>query len=227
MLIDVPIYTSRLRALLPKGWFSDNAPILDAVLACFAQSWAWLSEGLTYVTYQTRIATATDEWLDLIGADFFGSSLRRLPNELDDTYRARIRSNLLTDAVTRQALVVGVERLTRSTARVFEPSNCRDTGAYGSSDVGADGSCCGFAYGLAGGWGNLRLPYQVFLTIITEPQPGDPMPIGYGVPGGGYSEGAYVYTALSQVPGGVTDDDIRQVVRRLLPVNCTAWLRFI
>jgi hypothetical protein len=227
MQIDAATFATRLRSLLPKGWFSDDAPILGAVLGSFAEPWAWLSQTLAYVGSQTRIETASDGWLDLIGADFFGLSLQRRPNEADETYKARIKSNILVDAGTRQSLINGVESLTGSIARVFEPSNCSDTGGYGEftatlGDVGR-----GFAYGSAGGWGSLNLPYQVFITIITEPEPGEPMPIGYGGSGGGYSAGSLVYNSLSKVPGSVTDDHIRQVIRRLLPVNCIAWLCFV
>src|SRR3954447_25239515 len=114
MQIDVATFATRLRSLLPKGWFSDDAPILDAVLGSFAEPWAWLSQTLTYVGLQTRIETASDRWLDLIGADFFGLSLQRGSNEPDETYRARIKSNVLIGAGTRQSLIDGVGKLTRS-----------------------------------------------------------------------------------------------------------------
>lgn len=227
MQTDAATFAARLKSLLPKGWFADDAPNLNAILGGFGQSWAWLSQTLAYVGSQTRIETAADEWLDLIGADFFGFSLQRCPNETDDVYKARIKSNILVNAGTRQSLIDGVKKLTGSTAQVFEPSNCLDTGSYGQIDP-ASGSMGGrFAYGSAGGWGSLKLPYQVFITIITEPKPGEPAPIGYGGSRGGYSAGSLVYNSLTQVPGSLTDEDVRQVVRRLLPVNCVAWLRFI
>ncbi len=226
MQIDAATFATRLRSLLPKGWFSDDAPILGALLGGFAEPWAWLSQTLAYVGSQTRIETASDGWLDLIGADFFGSSLQRRFDEADETYKRRVKSNILTDAGTRQSLIDGVERLTGSSAQIFEPSNCSDTGGYGDFNTASRSVGRGFAYGSAGGWGSLKLPYQVFITIITEPEPGEPMPIGYGGSGGGYSAGSFVYNSLSQVPGGMTDDEIRQVVRRFLPINCIAWLRF-
>jgi hypothetical protein len=227
MQIDATTFAAHLRSLLPKGWFSDDAPILDAVLGSFAEPWAWLSQTLTYVGAQTRIETASDGWLDVSGADFFGLSLQRRSNEPDETYRARIKSNMLVDAGTRQSLIDGIVKLTRSTVQVFEPSNCSDTGGYGGINATSDSVSRGFAYGSAGGWGSLELPYQVFITIITEAEPGEPMPIGYGGSRGGYSAGSLVYNSLSQVPGSMTDEEIRQVIKRLLPVNCLAWLRFI
>src|SRR5271154_2089362 len=146
MQIDAATFATRLKSLLPNGWFSDDAPILGAVLTSFADPWAWLSQTLAYVGSQARIETASDEWLDLIGADFFGLSLQRRPNEPDDTYKARIKSNILTDAGTRQSLIDGVERLTGSNAQVFEPSNCSDTGGYGQSNALPGSVSRGFAY---------------------------------------------------------------------------------
>jgi hypothetical protein len=227
MQIDAATFAVRLKCLLPKGWFANNAPILGAVLGAFSDPWAWLSQTLTYVASQTRIETASDGWLDLIGVDFFGDSLRRRSGEADEIYRTRIKSSILMDAGTRQSLIDGVGRLTGSIVQVFEPFNCFDTGGYGGTDAPSGGGGGSFAYGSTGGWGSLELPYQVFITIVTGPQEGEPMPIGYGGSRGGYSAGSLVYTSLSQTPGSLTDDDIRQIVKRLLPVNCVAWLRFV
>lgn len=227
MAIDPATFAIRLRALLPKGWFSDDAPILGAILASFAVPWAWLSETLDYVKSQARLETATDIWLDLAARDYLGLSCVRLTNESDDTYRARIKSNLLAGAVTKQSVVQGINRIAGLTAHVFEPANISDTGAYGALNGTAASSGNGLAYGTKGGWGNLALPYQVFITIETSPEPGEPAPTGYGIAGGGYSAGSFAYNTLATLPGSSTDDDARRVVRKLLPTCCTAWLRFI
>lgn len=227
MALDSITFVRRLRALLPKGWFSEDSPILGALLTALADPWVGLSNNIDYVSSQTRIQTATDIWLDLAGADYLGSLITRQPGETDDAYRCRIRANLLTSAGTRCSLMEGVAGLADATAQIFEPTNCSDTGAYGDSVAPLTGPVCRLAYGLSGGWGSLNLPYQVFITVATKPLPGEATPIGYGVPGGGYSAGSLVYNDITDVPGTLTDDEVRIKILRLVPVNCTAWIRFV
>lgn len=226
MPIDAIAFAARLRMLLPKGWFADDAPILGSILNSFAVPWAWLSDTLSYAGLQTRLSTATDEWLDLAGQDYFGLSFARLPGEADGPFRIRIESNLLTEAGTRQALIDVVGRISGFAARVFEPAKAGDTGAYGTISGASALSGCGLAYGSAGGWGSLALPYQVFITIETAAKPGEPAPTGYGVAGGGYTAGSLAYNTISDLPGRSTDDDVRTAICGVLPVCCTAWLRF-
>jgi hypothetical protein len=83
------------------------------------------------------------------------------------------------------------------------------------------------AYGLAGGWGSLRLPLQFFITAIRPATPGISMVAGYGTSNGGYGEGAINYVDLALLPGHVSDADIEATLCSLLPVNATAWLRII
>lgn len=75
----------RIKALLPQ-WFSDNTPVLDALLRGFAYATAFVYVLIAYAARQTRIKTATDGWLDMIAADFsarrccasLGSPMHRL-----------------------------------------------------------------------------------------------------------------------------------------------------
>jgi hypothetical protein len=66
---------SRLRTVLPMRWFPDDAPILTGLLSGLASAWSWAHDLLQCVTAQTRIATATDIWLDIIAQDYFGNQL--------------------------------------------------------------------------------------------------------------------------------------------------------
>jgi hypothetical protein len=200
MLIDAPTFATRLRALLPNGWFPDTAPILDAILSSLAEPWAWLSRMLCYVAKQTRVATATGAWLDLAATDYLGTTLPRLPGESDSSYRSRVEQNILREAATRPAIISAIQESTGAVVTVFEPARCSDTGAYGSL---TDPSSTA-AYGVAGGWGNLNLPYQFFISVETTAQ----------------------YCSLASIPGELTDDDIRQLILQLLPINVTAWIRF-
>jgi hypothetical protein len=222
---DSADFVYRLRAALPKQWFASEAPNLTAVLGCLSTPWVWFYGLLGYVKAQTRIASATDSWLDLIAHDFLGCLYRRKPSEGDPAYRARIQNAILSEAATRSALAAGIEGLTGIAPAIFEPARCADTGSYGLGQPGSGTVPLGLAYGTAGGWGSLALPYQVFLTVKL-PSPGNQAGLaGYGSGTGGYGAGSISYIDLAQIPGQVTDQDIQSAVCRLLPVNTVAWLR--
>lgn len=224
---DLSDFVARLWAVLPKRWFAEQSPNLEALLTSIAAPWVWLYNLINYVIAQTRLATATDEWLDLIAIDYFGRKLIRKTNEADFSYRDRIQAALLREAATRSAVAAGLQGLTGTQPVVFEPANCMDTGSYGASAGAANIPCTGMAYGQAGGWGSLQLPLQFFVTATRPPTPGVGMIAGYGTANGGYGEGAISYVDLSLLPGHVTDADIQAVLCRLLPVNAVAWLRII
>ena len=224
---DLVDFVSRLRAVLPKRWFAEQSPNLEAVLAGLATPWVWLYGLISYVIMQTRLTTASDDWLDLISNDYFGDRLDRKPNEPDFSYRSRIKKALLHEAATRSAISAGMEDLTGTRPIIFEPANCMDTGSYGSSGGGGNTPSTGMAYGLAGGWGSLALPLQVFVTVTRPATPGLGMLGGYGASNGGYREGAISYVDLSSLPGHVSDADIQATLSSLLPINAVAWLRLI
>lgn len=224
---DLEDFISRLSAVLPKRWFAEQSPNLTAVLTSIATPWSWLYGLITYVIAQTRLATATDDWLDLISNDYFGSSLIRKPNEADFSYRRRIQAALLRESATRSAVSAGLESLTGTKPVIFEPANCMDTGSYGGAAEGPNIPGTGMAYGLAGGWGTLQLPLQFFVTAARPPTPGLGMLAGYGISNGGYGQGAISYVDLSLLPGHVSDADVQATLCSLLPVNAVAWLRMI
>lgn len=219
--------TSRLWAVLPKRWFAEQSPNLGALLRCIATPWAWLYNLIGYVISQTRLATATDVWLDLIALDYFGSILSRGEGETDAAFRTRIQAALLREAATRSAVRAGLEALIGSQPIVFEPANCMDTGCYGSSSGPLAAASTGMAYGQAGGWGNLKLPLQFFVTAKRPMTSSLGILAGYCTPIGGYGEGQIAYADLSLLPGHVTDANIEATLSSLLPVNAVAWLRLI
>jgi len=224
MMGDQTDFVSRIQAALPKRWFAQQSPNLLAILQSLAAPWAWIYGTIAYVISQTRLSTATDDWLDLISYDYFGSQLSRKINESDTNYRARISAALLREAATRSAVSSGLEALIGIPPRIFEPANCMDTGSYGSL-LGSSALACGLAYGQAGGWGSLELPLQFFVTASRPPTPGVGMLAGYGTPNAGYGEGSISYIDLSLLPGDVTDQDIQTTLCSLLPTNAVAWLR--
>jgi hypothetical protein len=223
-LVDIVL---RLRSTLPKRWFAETSPNLDALLVSIASPWVWFYDLINYVIRQGRISTASDKWLDLIASDYFGSNLRRKASETDIAYSARIRSALLREAATRSAIMGGLQSLTGTQPVIFEPANCGDTGGYGALSNDPVAQPTGLAYGQAGGWGNLDLPYQFFVTAARPQVPGVSMVAGYGTPGGGYGQGGLGYVAISLLPGQVSDAEIQKALRDLLPITAVAWLRII
>jgi hypothetical protein len=227
MVGDQADFVSRLWAVLPKRWFAEQSPNLEALLGSIAAPWAWLYGLIKYVTAQTRLATATEQSLDLIANDFFGSDIGRKAGESDDTYRARIQGALLREAATRSAVSAGLASVVGSDPIIFEPAKCSDTGSYGAIDQDGSIVSTGMAYGQAGGWGSLQLPFQFFVTVTRPATAGVAMLAGYGTPNGGFGQGAMSYIDISLLPGEVGDAEIQATLSSLLPVNVVAWLKIV
>lgn len=144
---------ARLKAQFPKSWF-QSSPNFDATLQGPAWALSTIYSQITYATLQTRIATATDGYLDLISNDFFGTSLPRLTNEQDGAFRARILANLFVKGPTRANMSAVLTLVTGRTPTIFEPSNTTDSGGWDGAlywDTGV------------GKWG-APMPYQSFVT---------------------------------------------------------------
>ncbi len=199
----------------------DNAPVLDGLLSGLAAGWSWGYQLLLYVKAQTRIATATDVWLDIIANDFFGSRLARRQGQSDGAFRSRIERELFRERGTRGAIIAVLQDLTDRTPLVFEPARSTDTGGYASLS-GAGG---GVGYGRAGGWGSLALPFQCFVTAYRPVGSGIAIVCGWSGTAGGYGIGALEYASLEMVQGQVTDDDIYAAVADVLPVATIGWTR--
>lgn len=213
---------ARIKATLPS-WYPNSSPILDALLSGFANVAAYIYGLIAYARLQTRIATATDGWLDLIAFDFFG---RRMPrgNRTDSLYRSAILAELFRTRAIRQAYVDVLTGLTGRVPIIFEPARPMDTGAY-APGPGGDGKGYGLAYNIAGGYGSLLMPYQVLVTAFRPATAGIPNVIGYGGPAGGYSTpSAFEYGSLSMIQGSVTDAAIYSAVDNVRAAGITAWV---
>lgn len=216
MIGDKEDIISRIKHLLPNGWFHDETPILDALLAGPAYAFAFVYGLIQYTKLQTRISTATDYFLDLISIDFFGKKLPRRTNEQDSAFRSRILSMLFRERGTRKGIIQALETLTGRTPIVFEPTRPADTGAYNTNTLG---------YGSAGGYGSMLLPYQAFVIAYLPSGSGVPNVTGYGFGAGGYGVGASEYASLDMIQGAVTDQDIYDTVDAVKPAGTTLWTR--
>ena len=220
---DAPDILSRLKAVLPSRWFADETPVLDGLLYGLAWGWAWIYSMITYTTAQTRVTTATDLWLDIIARDFFGNRIRRLVNEQDDRFRQRIKAALLREHGTRNAIVSALIALTGREPQIFEPARTTDTGGYGN----LANPTSGLAWGLVGGWGNLNLPFQCFITAYRPGSNGIASVSGWSQSPtaaiGGYGSGAIEYATLEMLQGQVLDEDIYRTIADVMPIAAIGW----
>ena len=214
---------TRLLAALPNGWFPDEAPILSGLLSGLANAWGWLYSLLAYVRLQTRIATATDGWLDLIARDYGGRAWGRQTGETDTAFSIRIRRNLQALAATRAALIAALTNLTGRTPMVFEPAYPPDTGGLNTGWLG---------WNTVGGWGTLTLPYQCFVTAYRPAGGGIADSGGWGslaastTPNlalGGWNIGALQYGNTSLIEGQITDAQIFATIANCMPAATIAW----
>ena len=125
----------RLKNLLPRGWFGDSNPILDALSWGYAQALAWMYSLYLFAKAQTRIKTATGGWLDIAAQDFFGTGLPRSSGMSDASYQNRILINLIRERGTRYAITKVLTDLTGRPPVIFEPRRPADTGAYGATEI--------------------------------------------------------------------------------------------
>jgi len=129
MIGDITDLAARLKAQIPVSWFKSS-PKFDATLQGPAWALSTIYSQITYAALQTRIATATDGFLDLIANDFFGTNLLRLTNETDGAYRTRILANLFVKGPTRANMSAVLALITGRTPDIFEPSNTNDSGGW-------------------------------------------------------------------------------------------------
>lgn len=211
----------RIKAVLPDRWFGANTPVLDAVIDTLASGWVGAFHLLDYVVSRSRIATMSDAWLDMLAWDFFGSRVVRRNREDDPGFRTRIRRELLRDRCTRDALSQGLLALTGRHPKIFEPGSPRDAGGWGSL---ANRSAGSGGYNTTGGWGNLELPFQVFVTAyLPVPSPSTALN-GWNGALGAFGAGISAYGDSIALGSGINADSIYQEVLRTAPAGTTIWV---
>ena len=204
----------RIKSVLPR-WFGPASPLLDALLQGLANASAFVYQLYLYAKLQTRLLTATDGWLDMISADYFGAALPRTANQSDASFRARIIINLFRERGTRKAITKVLTDLTGRAPIIFEPQRPLDTGALGIT----------LGLGVSGGVASLLLPYQAFITAFRPAGTGIPNIPGLGTApcGLGITAGGAVIPSLSATIGAVTDADNYAAIDSVKPVASTLW----
>ncbi len=163
---------SRIRTVMPASWFPLTAPdatvsvtpVLDGLLNGIGQAWSFCYALTMFVRQQTRIATASGGFLDMICADLFGNVIRRNAGEADAAFRSRIQANLLLPRATRGALSQTISTLLGEAPLIVEPSRAADTGGNaGRSSPGVGG---GGGYGSPGlTLGSATMPFQFLVAV--------------------------------------------------------------
>jgi hypothetical protein len=221
MIYDQQNIFNRIKAVLPARWFGEDTPIIDSVLNVLSSGWVGLFVLLNYTKMQTRISTASNGWLDLIAKDFFDHRIMRRQRETDNSFRTRIYAELLRDRCTRAAIYDLLTDLTGRPPVIFEPTNPQDTGCYGSMELSGIGNA---GYGVAGGWGNLNVPFQVFVRAFRAETAGVAMVNGWGGSLGGYGAGLSAYVGLEMNSSQADDFEIYQSVSNTSPVATIIWM---
>jgi len=211
---------NRLKSVLPARWFGETTPVLDSLLSCVAVSWASTFVFLDYAAQQTRIGSAFNSWLDLIAEDYFGSRIARRRQEMDISFRKRIKVELRRDRCTRAALDSLLQDLTGLSPAIFEPANPHDVGCYGSQFHPQ----CGMAgYGVSGGWGSLMLPFQVFVKLRRPVTAGVGLVNGWGGLLGGFGIGLSAYADSGTNSPQISDVELYQNIKRTAPAGTVVW----
>lgn len=213
---DAPDILSRLQRLIPNGWFPVGAaPIKDAMLAGAANAFAFIFSLLAYVRLQTRIATATDGFLDLIAFDFFGNGFHRGTGQTDGSFRNQIISFLFKQRNTRIAVTKVIQQLLGTTPVILEPQWANQAGAYGIYTT---------AYGVTP-YGSMSMPHEIFVTV-TIPESlsiAPPFVAGYDIPVGAYDTGSQIEFIGSPAIDPVQAADVYAALASVMPVTGIAW----
>jgi hypothetical protein len=217
MIGDSHDLVARVRKVLPRRWFQWAAPYRDAILGGLADSAAWCYSLITYARLQSRIATSSGIFLDLIGWDFFSARFTRRNGETDNSWRPRILQEILRPRQTRAAITQLLIDLTTRTPVLIEAWNTGDVGGYGIASMGGYGTGPGC-------YGSLALNNEVFVTAFRAPNQGIPNVNGYGGYLGGYGMGSQDYADLSLITGPITDAEIYARIAQTIAAGVTAWV---
>lgn len=215
---DQADFQQRLIRLMPDGWFANGqTPLRDALLLGIANAFSFIYSLLAYARLQTRIATATDFFLDIIAFDFFGGKLSRVFGQSDSSFRAAIISLLFRKRCTRQAIIAVIQQLLGVTPIVIEPARASDVGCLDET----------LYLDTVGVLGSDRMPLQAFVQIPVQLSQGANI-AGYGSSVGGYSTPSRAaYLGQSSGVSQITIDSIAQALDSVRPVSGKIYFAII
>jgi hypothetical protein len=216
-------FAARLRALLPYSWFPtttagqpSNSPVLDGVLKGYGAVWAGLWQQLQYAILQTRIATATDRFLEMLAADYLGAGFLRKPGETDTAFQVRIKAAIFAPEVTRTAIISRVTALTGIAPKFVEAFNPTDCGGWNQNAWG---------WGSGGAWGNHKATCQFFI-VAYRPRI---VPVannnGWGGFLSGWGVGLWRWLSGVQMAPAVSDQDIINAILAAKAEGIVAWVQ--
>ena len=214
---DQTTLVRRLLRLLPP-WFLRPDPVLNFILSGIAAVFSNVYALIVFVRLQTRISTAVGLFLDIISLDYFGRYLVRRANELDAPFATRIKKEIIRERGTRLGMIQAIKDLTGKAPLIFEQFRPADAGGWDNPS---------FAYDMAGGWGDTRLPAQAFMTVYRPGYSGVPSVAGYDAGPGGYDIGSIEYVEPYMTAGVVTDADIYRTIENTKPNGVIVWVQLI
>jgi hypothetical protein len=195
--------------------------VLNSSLQGTAWALSTTAAQLAYAALQTRIKTATGEWLDIISNDFYGSGLSRYPNESDTQFRARILSRLFMLGPSRADMSTLLTLITGRVPLIIEPWRVQDCGAWDAPSFGWDtvtASGCGH-------WAE-QLPYQCFIEAYTPVGTGIPYVAGWDQPEAGWDTASQgEWTDAGMVAESVTEETILGAIESCRMAGTRIWTR--
>jgi hypothetical protein len=238
----------RVKQLISGRWFSWTAPIRDAILGGLADSASWCYSWITFTRTQSRIATSTGLFLDLISYDFLGRHLPR-NGTVDSVFRSKILATILQERVTRHGMFTALKTLTGTKPQIIEPWNTGDCGGWdiamswagsspASGPAGGFDIACGWdvagewdvpafiaaTVGAgAGCWGDTDLPAQCFIIVTPPGLAGVPNIPGWDSFQGAWDVGTIELVDQSLITGAVTNGDIYDTINTTRPTGTICW----
>lgn len=212
---DIDDIVRRLRSNLPP-WFPTDAPVLDSILTGSATAFKASYDFYLVVKAQTRIATASGFFLDLIAFDFLPPSFIRRDQESDELFRVRTLREIFRERVTRKGIEGALQDLTRQKPQIVELWNAGDTGAYDLPQT--------LGYDAAGYLGDMDAKYDVLVRAFMPPGFGIPNVGGYDL-GGGYDSGWSAYADDEAAAGEVSPEDIYGACERNRAAGVITWVQ--
>lgn len=213
---DSANFLTRLKRVIPKRWFKIEAPNRDAVFGGITDALAWIYSLNAFVKLQTRLATATGQFIDLFSYDYLALTQRRRVAENDTVYAARVKKELLRERVTRAGMIGAITDFAGSTPTIIESWNPNDTGAWDRPQTAWDNG--------VSRWGDTD-PLPGFAIIFPpEVVPGPPSRPGWDISRAAWDTNS---TAWWDAPQNESyEDEAYAIINETKPTGTPGWVQF-